>query len=156
VAQLTNAGVALEDLGEILREGRACHHNVRASFLSLHFQFSLNVRQVADQADALQVAVGFELQDQLQGRNGIVIQIDNDQQRVIVPGFLDYVKFGLQEFNIQTSALGGIADFNGEQKIVHHCENFLLRVIMHMKTTRHSESCCNWFLARTSCAEGKI
>src|SRR5260370_28088306 len=52
---------------------------------------------------------------------------------MVVLGFLYDVKFGLQEMNLQRRGLGGIADLDCEQKIVRHCEDLLLRMIMHMR-----------------------
>jgi hypothetical protein len=65
--------VTFEDLRKVLRERAAGHDDVGARFLRLLLQFPLHMRQVTDQADALQFVLALELGNQIERLNRVVV-----------------------------------------------------------------------------------
>ena len=87
---LHRSGVSFEDLRHVLRKRRARHHHVAAGFLRLLLQLSLNVRKIADQADALRLRAAFQFADQLQRIGRLEIQVEDDQLRPALGLFDDF------------------------------------------------------------------
>ena len=128
---LPDACVPFQNLGQVLRERRAGHYDIGAGFLRFLLQLTLHMGKIPDQADVPQIAVALQLCDQLQWLNRIVIEIQDDQERLVLRGFVHNVLLGLDKFGLEPRAFSGIADLHRKQKVVHYSQDLLLPVVVH-------------------------
>src|SRR5579871_1270475 len=125
---LNDAGVAFQDLLQVLGKGGAGEDHVAAGFVGLLLEFALHVRQKADHADAFIFGAGFQLADDFERVDGFEIQIEDDQ-RGLGFGFDQNLVFILDEFYGHADALGGIVDLDGKEKIADNGQNFLASLL---------------------------
>ena len=116
--------VALEDLGQVLRKRRARHHHIAAGFLRLQFQLALDVRKIPDQVDPLGLLVGLQFPDQAERIDALEIHVDNDERRLSL-GLLQHVVLALDESDGQARPFRGFIDFDGEEQVFEHGQDFL-------------------------------
>src|SRR5581483_328621 len=117
--------VAPQQRRQILREGRTRHHHIAASFLRLHLQVALHVRDEADDVGSL-LQLRLEFGNGGEGLGVGVVEVE-DNERGLVDAVLAHpllkLFIGLHELDLHVHIASGLLDWGQEEKVVDEGEN---------------------------------
>jgi hypothetical protein len=107
-----------QKLREFRRESGAGDNGIDACFVSLAFEFSLDVGEVTDGTNS----GGFDGRDQLQGFGEIEIQIEDDERGFLFD-FFQSAEVAGDESDLSAGTLGGVLDFDREHEVANDGED---------------------------------
>src|SRR5207248_4116650 len=112
-ALLFRGAVPAQQLRKILRERRARQHHVTSHFVRLLLQIALYVGEKSNNRSAF-FQLGFELGNQRERLGVGVVQIEDDERRLLIAVLIHAVEqifFGLDEFNLHVQLARGLLNF---------------------------------------------
>lgn len=121
--------MTFENLLQILREGRARHHEITAGILSLHLQVALHVGDIAQNIHGLQTVGGFHLFNELHRLGGMDVQIHDHQRRHAFLQLLQELIIRLDVIDEHSVALSRIRDFHREEQIADQSQDPLAALL---------------------------
>src|SRR5205085_10938678 len=122
----------------ILGKSGAREHDIAAGLVGLLLELALDVRQVADHADALVVGAALEFGDQTERVDALEIKIEDDQARFRLR-LAEYFVFIFNELNGHARPLGRIVNLYREKQVTHNGEDLLITLLMHtVRLQKHS------------------